>query len=115
MFRRKALKSDLPKENIPQLLEFISEWRTSQPSSERVTEAEGKMHVLNWQAVYFIPNARRQIATWVSMHQNVIKSESRALTFFTAGACTEFYSECFCLFAEKIVSTLSKSQARQHM
>lgn len=76
---------------------------------------EGKMHVLNWQAVYFIPNAKRQIATWVSMHQNVIKSKSRALTFFTAGACTELYSECFCLFVEKIIDTLSKSQVRQHI
>lgn len=88
---------------------------TSQPASERVTEAEGKMHVLNWQALYFTPNAKRQIATWVCMHQNVIKSKSRALTFFTAGACTEFYSECFCLFVEKIIDTLSKSQVRQHI
>lgn len=29
--------------------------------------------------------------------------------------CTEFYSMCFCLFVEKIISTLSKSQARQNM
>lgn len=29
--------------------------------------------------------------------------------------CTEFYSVCFCLFMEKIISTLSKSQARQNM
>lgn len=49
------------------------------------------------------------------MHQNVIKSKSSALTFFTAGASTEFYSECSCLFVEKIVGIWSESQARQHM
>lgn len=87
---------------------------TLRPASERITEAEGKMHVFNWQLVYFIPDAKRQIATWMSMHQNVIKSKSSILTFSTAGACTKLFSGCFWLFVEKIGGNSSESQARQH-
>lgn len=73
------------------------------------------MHVLNWQLVYFIPDAERQIATWVSMHQNAIKSKSSVLTFSKAGPCTELFSGWFCLFMEKWGGILSETQARQHM